>query len=65
MAMTDAIRNVDRIISNMNRNCRIIYFKSERREIIETVINESGALRARLEKQFGRLRNNAGESLFG
>lgn len=57
--MSDAMKNIDRIISNMSNHSRIIYLKSERREIAQTVINESLALRAKLERRGGRLEKQA------
>lgn len=51
--MTDAIRNIDAVISNMSQKCRIIYFKSERRDIIRRVVDESAALTEKLEKRCG------------
>ena len=62
--MTDAMMNIDRIISNMSNNSRIIYLKSERREIAEIVINESGALRSKLENRNGELNKHQGMSWF-
>lgn len=53
--MTDAIRNIDAVISNMSRKCRIIYFKSERRDIIRRVVDESAALAEKLENRCGIL----------
>lgn len=54
--MSDAMKNIDRIISNMSNHSRIIYLKSERREIAQIVINESLALRAKLERRGGQLK---------
>ena len=62
--MTDAIKNIDRIISNMSNNSRIIYLKSERREIAEIVFNESEALRGKLEGRNGQLNKQQGMSWF-
>lgn len=62
--MTDAMKNIDRIISNMSNNSRIIYLKSERREIVEIVINESEALRGKLESRNGQLNKHQGMSWF-
>lgn len=62
--MTDAMKNIDRIISNMSNNSRIIYLKSERREIAEIVINESEALRGKLESRNGQLNKHQGMSWF-
>ena len=46
--MSDWIYNLDKMISNMSQTRRIIYFKSENRNIIEDAINKSSALRAKL-----------------
>lgn len=62
--MTDAMKNIDRIISNMSNNSRIIYLKSERREIVEIVINESEALRGKLEDRNGQLKKQQGMDWF-
>lgn len=47
--MSDWIYNLDKAISNMSQTRRIIYFKSENRNIIEDAINKSSALRAKLD----------------
>ena len=47
--MSDWIYNLDKTISNMSQTRRIIYFKSENRNIIEDAINKSPALRAKLK----------------
>ena len=47
--MSDWIYNLDKAISNMSQTRRIIYFKSENRNIIEDAINNSSALRAKLD----------------
>lgn len=46
--MSDWIYNLDKTISNMSQTRRIIYFKSENRNIIKDAINNSPALRAKL-----------------
>lgn len=48
--MTDWVYNLDKAISNMGYHCRIIYFKSENRHIIEDAVNHSSALQAKLGK---------------
>lgn len=48
--MTDAIRNIDTVISNMSRKRRIIYFKSEQRDILRRVVNESAAMADKLQE---------------
>lgn len=48
--MTDWVYNLDKAISNMGYHCRIIYFKSENRHIIEGAVNHSSALQAKLGK---------------
>lgn len=57
--MTDAIKNIDVVISNMSAKRRIIYFKSERRDIIERTVNSSIALVEKLENQFGEIKFTA------
>lgn len=47
--MNDWTYNLDKTISNMSQTRRIIYFKSENRNIIEEAINHSSALRAKLK----------------
>lgn len=46
--MTEAMEHIDQIISNMNAKRHIIYFKSENRHIIQTVIDQSAALQEKL-----------------
>ncbi len=48
--MTDWVYNLDKAISNMGYHCRIIYFKSENRHIIEDAVNHSSALQTKLGK---------------
>lgn len=48
--MTEAMKNIDRIISNMSSDCRIIYIKSENRHIIERVIDQSVAFQHKIKK---------------
>ena len=61
--MTDSIKNIDQSISNMSETCRIIYFKSENRDIIRTAIDQSSALWERLERLSGKQLPHSG-SLF-
>lgn len=61
---TDAIKNIDEIISHMGEEARIIYLKSERREIVEIVINESSALKSKLMKKNPDLKKHDNKSWF-
>ncbi|MBR4026681.1 MAG: AAA family ATPase [Lachnospiraceae bacterium] len=59
MAILDSVREIDRVISNTNKNCCIFYFQSQNRKIIERAINTSTALRNFLgiSSQFGNTEN--------
>lgn len=61
--MTDAIKTIDTVISKMSRKRRIIYFKSERRDILRRVVNESPALADMLQERCG-IEFPAGESRY-
>lgn len=49
--MTDAVKRMDECISGISERCRVFYFKSENREIIQSAVYGSYELRARIAQQ--------------
>lgn len=49
--MMDAVKRMDECISGISERCRIFYFKSENREIIQSAVDGSYELRARIAQQ--------------